>query len=161
MVIGKTAQKLINRFNSLHDDLTSFVANCSDEDWQKVTSAEKWSVGVVGHHIGAVHYDTIDWVKMMVAGEDLPAVTMKMVDKTNAQDAQENANCTQADVLALLQNKGHEVVSTLATLSDEDFQRKAYLKLLNFEPTAKQLVNIVIIRSSQGHLQSMKNTVGT
>ncbi len=160
MVIGETAQKLINRFNNLHDDLTSFVANCSDEDWQKVTSAEKWLVGVVGHHIGAVHYNAIGWVKMMVAGESLPPVTMEMVDETNAQYAQENANCTQADVLALLQNKGNEIVSTLSTLSDEELQRKAYLKLINFEPTAKQLVNIIIIRSSQGHLQSMKATVG-
>ena len=157
---SQRAQKLLTGFENLHEELLLFVETCVDEDWQKVTSAEKWPVSIVARHIGGAHYGVIEWVKLMMAAQPLPPVTMDMVDEMNAKQAKEHANCTQAEVLQLLQKEGEKVVSVISGLSDEELDRSAYLKMLNIEITVEALIKNVIIRISQGHFESMKATVG-
>ncbi len=38
-------------------------------DWNKVTAAEKWSVGVVAHHIASSHEGLSGAVKMLADGK--------------------------------------------------------------------------------------------
>jgi hypothetical protein len=100
--MGQRTKELVERFTAFNNDFIAFVDNCSDEDWRKVCSDEGWTVGVVAHHVAAGHYSSLDLVKMIVAGETLPPLTMETIDQMNAQHAKEHANCTTEEVLGLL-----------------------------------------------------------
>ena len=153
-------QKLLTRFNDLQSELLSFVETCSDENWQKRTSAEKWPVGVVARHIGAGHYGVIGWVQLILADQPLPEITMEMIHQMNDQHAIKHAECTQADVLQLLQKQGEKVATLISGLNDDALDRTTYFKVFNVEMSVEQTIKNVIIRTSKGHFESMKATVG-
>jgi hypothetical protein len=63
----------------------------SDADWKKVTSAEKWSVGVTAHHVAGGHEGILGIVKTIASGQSIPNFTMAMLDEMNAKHAREQA----------------------------------------------------------------------
>ena len=157
---SERVQKLLTRFEDFNGELRSFVETCSDEDWQKVTSAEQWPVGVVARHIGGGHYSVIGWVKLIMANQPLPPITMKMIHKMNAQHAKEHANCTQAEVLQLLQTEGEKITNVISGLNDDALDKKTYFDAFKVEMSVEQVIKNVIIRVSKGHFESMNATVG-
>ena len=91
--MNQKANELAEKFTIFNNEMLALVENCTDEDWQKVCGGEQWTVGVVAHHVAAGHYSALDLVKMIVAGETLPPLTMDTIDQMNVQHAQENADC--------------------------------------------------------------------
>ena len=45
------AESLAKQFEAKAAEMTAVVAKLSDADWKKITSAEKWPVGVTAHHL--------------------------------------------------------------------------------------------------------------
>lgn len=82
-----------------------------------------------------------------------------MVDEANAQHAREHANCTQGEVLEILQTNTATVLNYLPGCSDEALARSAYFRLANGEISAENLFIAVCIDSAQSHLASMKAVV--
>ena len=78
----------------------------------------------------------------------------------NAEHAKEHANCTQADVLQLLQTQGEKVRSVISGLNDDVLDKKTYFDVFKVEMSVEQAIKNVIIRTSKGHFRSMKATVG-
>jgi hypothetical protein len=155
------AEELAQRFTAFNDDLTAFVQNCSDDDWQKTSPAEQWTVGVVAYHIGAGHYGAIETARMIVAGEPLPNMTMDDLNRMNDQLAEENAGCTKDEVLNILDEKGGAVADFVAALGDEDLDRTAFHPVLGADITTEQYVDMVMVQSSSEHLANMKATIFT
>lgn len=154
-----TVQALAERFAAFNQQLMTFVEQCPVDDWQKVTQAEKWSVGVTAHHVGATHYPLIDWVQMFVEGRPLPPVTMAMVDESNRQHAEAHATCTPAEVLEILRRDGDKAITYLLTLADADLDRIGYFPVFETNLSAGQLFAAVFIDYAQQHLESMQATV--
>ena len=152
-------QALADRFTAFNQQLINFVEACPASDWQKVTKAEGWSVGVTAHHVGSIHYPVYNWVQMIVEGMPTPTLTMADVDAMNLQHAQENADCTQEETAELLRLEGDKAVAYLMTLDDAGLDREAYLKVLDTNITAGQLFAGILIDQSEEHLVSMQETV--
>jgi hypothetical protein len=53
--MGAKTEALAKQFESKAQDAAAVFEKLSDEDWKKVTDAEKWSVGVVAHHLASSH----------------------------------------------------------------------------------------------------------
>ena len=153
------AKDLAERLSAFNNDLLAFVDNCSEEDWRKVCSGEGWTVGVVAHHVAAGHCGSLDLVKMIVAGETLPPLTMDVIHKMNAQHAREHADCTREEVLALLRENGAAFVDYLAGLSDTELHHTAYLAAIDDDVSAQQIVEMIILQSAGDHLTSMKDSI--
>ncbi len=154
--MNQRAKDLAERLTTFNNDMISFVENCSDDDWQKVTPGEQWPVGVVAHHVAAGHYGVLDWAKMIVAGEALPELTMDAIDQMNANHAKEHVNCTKSEVLGLLEQNGSSVVSFVAGLDDEKLDRSSHLELVGGEISTEQFFENFIIRTGREHLSNMK-----
>ena len=152
-------QALAERFGAFNQHLIAFVEQCPAADWQKVTQAEKWTLGVTAHHIGATHYPLIDWVQMFVEGRPLPPVTMAMVDESNRQHAEAHANCTPDEVLEILRRDADKALAYLATLNDADLERVGFFPPFATELSTGQLFSAVFIDYAQQHLDSMQATV--
>ena len=54
--------------------------------------AERCTVAALACHIAAVHGATAGFVRAIVAGEALPPLTMEDIDRTNAENAEGNAD---------------------------------------------------------------------
>lgn len=154
--MNQRAKDLAERLTAFNNDMISFVENCSDDDWQKVTSGEQWSVGVVAHHVAAGHYGVLDWAKMIVAGEALPALTMDAIDQMNAKHAEEHVNCTKSEVIGLLKENGSSIISFAAELDDEKLDRTSHLELVGGEISTQEFFENFIIRTGREHLSNMK-----
>ena len=159
--MSQRTKELVERFTAFNNDFITFVENCTDEDWQKVCGGEQWAVGVVAHHVAAGHFGAINFVKMIVAGEAIPEITMEAIDQMNAQHAKEHANCTKDEVLALLRENGSAFAGYLEGLSEADLARTGYLALIGGDVSAQQLIEMVILQSGGEHLNSMKAATGT
>ena len=159
--MSQRTKELVARFTGFNNEFIAFVDNCSDEDWRKVCSGEGWTVGVVAHHVAAGHFGAIDFVRMIVAGEAIPEITMEAIDQMNAQHAKEHANCTREEVLALLRKNGSAFAGYLEGLSEADLGRTGYFAAIGGDVSAQQLIEMVILQSGGEHLNSMKAVTGT
>jgi DinB superfamily len=159
--MSQKTKELVERFTAFKNDFIAFVDNCSDEDWREVCSAEGWTVGVVAHHVAAGHFGAIDFVRMIVAGEAIPEITMETIDQMNAQHAKEHANCTTEEVLALLRKNGSAFADYLEGLSEADLARTGYLAAIGGDVSAQQLIEMIILQSGGEHFDSMKAATGT
>ncbi len=159
--MSQRTKELVARFTGFNNEFIAFVDNCSDEDWRKVCSGEGWTVGVVAHHVAAGHFGAIDFVRMIVAGEAIPEITMETIDQMNAQHAKEHANCTREEVLALLRKNGSAFTGYLEGLSEADLVRTGYLAAIGGDVSAQQLIEMVILQLGGEHLDSMKAATGT
>ena len=158
--MNQKAKELAEKFTIFNNEMLALVENCTDEDWQKVCGGEQWTVGVVAHHVAAGHYSSLDFVKIIVAGETLPPLTMDTIDRMNVQHAQDNADCTRAEVLALLREHGAAFANYLEGLSEADLSRTGYLAPLDGDVSAQQLVEMIIFHSAGDHLTNMKTAIG-
>ena len=158
--MNQKAKELAEKFTSLNNQMLAIVENCTDEDWRKVCGGEQWTVGVVAHHVAAGHYSALDMLKMIVAGEALPPLTMDTINQMNVQHAQEHADCTKEEVLALLRKNGSAFANYLEGLSDADLGRTGYLAIIEGDVSAQQLFEMIILQSAGDHLTSMKATIG-
>jgi len=159
--MGQRTNDLADRFESANNDVIAAVEGCSDDQWRKTTNSEGWSVGVVAHHIASSHEPVAGLVRLVATGQPLPNLTMDMIHAGNAQHAQEQANCTREETLALLKSGGEAAASILRGLSDEQLDRAAPLALLGGkEVSANQLVEMVMIGHPVQHLESINSALG-
>jgi len=159
--MSQRTKELVARLTGFNNEFIAFVDNCSDEEWRKVCSGEGWTVGVVAHHVAAGHFGAIDFIRMIVAGEAMPEITMEAIDQMNAQHANEHANCTKEEVLGLLRENGSAFAGYLEELSEADLLRTGYLAAIGGDVSAQQLIEMVILQSGGEHLDSMKAVTGT
>ena len=158
--MNQRAKDLAERLTTFNNDMISFVENCSDEDWQKVTSGEQWPVGVSARHVAAGHYGALEFAKMIVAGETLPELTMDTIDQMNAKHAKEHTSCTKSEVVGLLKENGSSITSFVAELDDEKLDRTRHLEVVGGEISTQEFIENVIIQSGGEHLSNMKAVTG-
>jgi hypothetical protein len=159
--MGARADALAKQFEATSQALTDAVARLTDADWRKTTAAEKWSVGVVAHHVARGHAAIGGLVKAVASGQAVPHLTMAMIHEQNAQHAREHANCTKADTLELHKKNAAAAAALVRGLSDADLDRSGTV-LAEMPPmTAQQVVERVLINHVNEHLGSIRATVGT
>jgi hypothetical protein len=154
------AKQLVERFRAFNSKMTSLVQACTGEDWLKVCAGEGWTVGVAARHVAAGHYGALELAKMIIAGKQLPEFTAEAVNQMNVQHAGKHANCTQREVLGLLEKNGAAIVSFVNGLDDAELGRSGHLALAGGEISVEQLIDTIIISSGSEHLASMKAAIG-
>jgi uncharacterized damage-inducible protein DinB len=157
--MGARADMLAKRFEEANQTLTDAVAKLSDADWKKTTSAEKWPVAVVAHHVAVAHAGIAGLVKSIASGQHTPSLTMAMIDEGNAKHAKEFANCTKAEALELHKKNAAAAAAVVRGLSDAELDRSG--SPLSGMPvmTTHQVVEGVLINHVNEHLGSIRATV--
>src|SRR5258708_6111241 len=83
--MGTRSEELAKKFDASCGEMNKTVEALSDAEWKKVTSAEKWPVGVVAHHVAVSHEGISGLVQLVAKGQPLPSLTMDMIHAGNAQ----------------------------------------------------------------------------
>ena len=155
------SEDIAERIKAFNDKVIRFVENCSEQDWQKRCESEEWTVGVTARHIGAGHYSVIELVKMIIAGEKLPELTMEDIARMGNEHALEHAECTREEVQTILLENGEILAAYVAALDDSTLDRTGHLAVTGGEVTAGQLIEYVVFQSANEHFASMKSTVSS
>ena len=158
--MGARAESLAKQFETKAAEMTGAITKLSDADWKKVTSAEKWSVGVTAHHVAGGHEGILGIVKTIASGQSIPNFTMAMLDEMNAKHAREQAGCTKAETLALHEKGAAAAAAAVRVLSDAELDRSGTVLTGAPPMTTQQVVEGILISHITGHLGSIRETVG-
>lgn len=153
-------EALAKKFEAKVQEATAVFEKLSEADWKKITTAEKWPVGVTAHHIASSHAGLSGVVKMLGEGKGGPGIQMDMIHAGNAKHAQEFAGCTKADTVALHQKNAAAAAAIVRGLSDEQLDNKGVV-LVGMPPmSAGDIAGGLLCGHVDEHLNSIRATVG-
>lgn len=158
--MGARADALARQFEAKVQEATGVLERLSEADWKKVTAAEKWSVGVVAHHMAGAHELLGSLVKAVGTGQAMPGLSMNDIHAMNARHAQEHAGCTKSETLDLHRKGAAAAAAIVRGLGDADLDRSASVLKEMPSMTAEQLVRGVLIHHIDEHLGSIRSTIG-
>ena len=154
------AESLATQFEARVTAMTETIEKLTDADWKKVTSAEKWSVGVTAHHVAGAHEGIGGIIKAVAAGQSMPNFTTAMLDEMNATHAREHANCTRAETLALHKKNAAAAAGLVRGLSDAELDKSGTVLTGMPAMSTQQIVEGILINHVNEHLASIRATVG-
>jgi uncharacterized protein (TIGR03083 family) len=154
------AETLAKQFETQAAEMTAAIEKLTDADWKRVTTAEKWSVGVTVHHVAGALEPIVGLVKTVAAGQSVPNFTMAMVDEMNAKHAREFANGTKEETLALHRKGVAAAAAAVRALSDAELDRSGTVMTGMAAMTAQQVIEGILINHIKEHLGSIRATVG-
>ncbi|HEY7518215.1 MAG TPA: DinB family protein [Methylomirabilota bacterium] len=154
------AEALAKQFESKVQDATAVIEKLSDADWNKVTAAEQWPVGVVAHHVAQGHEGISRIVKTVASGQPMPHFTMDMLHQMNAQHAKDHAGCTKAATLALHKKNAAAAAAVVRGLTDADLARTGTVLAGNAAMSVEAIVNAILINHIDDHFGSIRKTLG-
>ena len=158
--MASRGKDLAKQFEAKASEATAVLERLSDADWKKVTTAEKWAVGVTAHHIAASHELIAGIIKTIAAGQPGPNIPMDAIHEMNAKHAQDHATCTKAETLALHAQGAAAAAATVRGLSDAQLDRTGTV-LAGLPPmSAAQLAGGLLVGHVDEHLGSIRATVG-
>jgi len=153
-------EALAKQFEAKAQEATTMLERLSDADWTKTTSSEKWTVGVVAHHMAGAHEAIAGIVKTVASGQSVPNFTMDMLHDMNAKHAQEHAKVSKAETVALHKKSAAAASAALRGLSDADYAKSGTV-LVGMPPmSAEQVVGGILMRHIEEHLGSIRSTIG-
>lgn len=152
------AEELALRFEQANGELMKVVESCSDEQWRKTCSGERWTVGVTAHHVAAAYEPIAGMVEGVATGQPVQLPTAEMLDAGNAEHARQFAGCTKAETLELLRRNGQALAKTVRGLSDEQLAglRRREVEIAGQRVSAAQLVEMGVIGHPTSHLESIR-----
>jgi hypothetical protein len=152
-------EALAKKFEAKADEATAVFEKLSDADWKKVTTAEQWPVGVTAHHIASSHAGLSGVLKMLGDGKS-PSIPLDAIHAGNAKHAQEFANCTKAETIALHKKNAAAAAAIVRGLSDAQLDNKGVV-LQGIPPmSAADLAGGLLCGHVDEHLNSIRATVG-
>jgi Mycothiol maleylpyruvate isomerase N-terminal domain len=158
--MGEKAEALARQFDGKARDAVATLQKLGDADWSKLTSAEKWTVGVTAHHLAGALDAVAGIVTGMVSGSPPRGnFTRAMLDAMNAQHARDHAGCTRAETLALFQH-GAAKASAVVRGLDDDLLAMSGTVFTDAPPmTAEQLIMRGLLGHIDEHMASIRRTV--
>lgn len=158
--MGTTSQTLAAQFESKLRDAVSLLRTLEDRDWEKVTEAEQWSVGVTAHHYASILEPVGELVGALAAGQAPTRFTRAALDEMNAQHARDHAHCTRTETIALLERSGASAAAVLRGLTDEQLAKHGTVLTDATPLTVEQLIALVLIKHADQHFGSIRKTIG-
>jgi hypothetical protein len=159
--MGARAEQLASKFEQSCREINLLVERMSDADWRKVTTGEKWSVGVAAHHVAEGHAGITGIIQALAKGQSMPTFTMDMLHEMNAKHAKEHAHTTKVATLELLQTNGAKAAAAVRGLSDADLDRSGTVLAGMPAMSVAQVIEGILINHVNEHMGSIRATIGT
>jgi hypothetical protein len=160
--VSERAADLAAKLDSANAAVIAALESCSTEQLGKTCEGEGWPVTVAAHHIAVSHTGIAGLVQLIANGQPLPAITMEMIDAGNAQHAQEFANVSREETLAMLRKEGQAAVEMVRGLTDEQLDRTAPMAFAGgAEWSAAEVIERVLIGHPEMHGASINAAVAS
>jgi DinB superfamily len=157
--MGAKAEALAKQFETKVQEATAVLDKVSEGDWKKVTSAEKWPVCVVAHHIAMGHQGIAGLIKSAASGQHKPSFGSTELDQMNAQHAKDFANVGKAETVALHKTNAATAATMVRGLDDAALARSAEPLKGMSAMTTEQMIKAILIGHIDEHVGSIRKTV--
>lgn len=117
--VSAQARALSWKLRQAGEALIADLGRCTPEQWQSICADTGWTVGVQAHHIAAGQAALAGLVQGVIAGQPHPPMTMSLLDQINARHAEEFADVTVAETVALLRENVGAAAERYRALTDE------------------------------------------
>ena len=154
------AEALAKQFEQKVREATAVLERLSEADWKKATAGEKWSVGVVAHHLAGGHEAIAGIVKTLAEGKPGPNLSMDALNAMNAKHAQENANCSKSETVTLFKKNAAAAAAIVRGLDDAQLDRTGTVLTSMPAMSAAQFIERALIGHLDEHVGSIRATVG-
>ena len=158
---SERALTLFERFTALTEEVSRYVVALDERQWETLCPEEGRTVGVVLHHAASVLGLIGEAVQAVAEGTPVPADvahrTMEDGTRLNAAHAEEHADCTPAEVLALLQADGPRLADFVVGLTDAQLDHRGVA--WDGEASAEQFIRGALIGHLRRHYQTVRATV--
>ncbi len=158
--MGAKGEELAKRLEAAVKETAAVIGKLSEEDWKRVTGAEKWTVGVTGHHLAGAIGAVAGMITPLASGQFRGAISQALLDEMNASHAKECARCTKAETLALLGENVKAAAAVLRGLTDDQLAASGTVFTDAPPITVGQLVELGLFGHIDGHLGSIRKTAG-
>ena len=158
--MGAKSEALAKQYEAKVQEATGFLEKLSDADWKKTTAAEKWTVGVVAHHVAGGHEGIAGILKTVAGGQSIPNFTLDVLHEMNAKHAQEFVNASKADTVALHKKNAAAAAALVRGLSDADLERSGTVLTGMPAMTVEQIVTNILINHVDEHVKNIKAVIG-
>ena len=156
---SERARALAWRFAHANDALIATIEECTLDQWRAVCTDTGWTVGVQAHHI-AVNEAVIASVAQGVAeGHPHPPMPPGKLDEMNARHAEEFANATKEETLALLRDNGPMAADIYRRLSDAQLALMATLAA-DYTVSVVDLIERHAIGEIERHGEHIRSAIG-
>lgn len=149
---------LADRFDAEIEKAVATLERLSDADWRKVTAAEGWTVGVTAHHYAGALEPISQLIEGLVAGRP-GTLDGRTLDAMNAQHAQDFADCTKAETVALLRKGAVVASSTIRGLTEAELAKSGTVLVDLPQMTVEQLIQAALFGHLEEHFGSIRRTV--
>jgi hypothetical protein len=158
--MGVKSEALAKQFEAKVQDATAVLEKLSDADWKKTTPGEKWTVGVVAHHVAGGHEGISGIIKTVAGGQSIPNFTLDLLHEMNAKHAKEFSGATKAETVALHKKNAGAAAAVVRGLSDEVLDRTGTV-LTGVPPmSVEQIITNILINHVDEHVRSIRAAVG-
>jgi hypothetical protein len=158
--MGSRSEALAKQFEAKVQEAVAVFEQLSAADWNKVTEAEHWTVGVTAHHVASALEPVAGMVTAIVSGQSPGHFTRAMLDEMNARHAQEHAHCTRVETIALVKKGAAAAARVVRGLSDDQLAKSGTVFTDVPPMTAEQLVTGGLITHIDTHIGSIRKAVG-
>lgn len=158
--MGAKSEALAKQFEAKVQEATAVLEKLSEADWKKTTSGEKWTVGVVAHHVAGGHEGIAGIIKTVAGGQSIPNFTMDVLHGMNAKHAQEFSGATKAETVALHKKNASAAAALVRGLSDDDLARTGTVLTGMPAMSVEQIVTNILINHVDEHVRSIRTAVG-
>jgi DinB superfamily len=159
--MGARSEALAEQFEAKVQEAVAVLEKLSAADWKKVTESEHWTVGVTAHHLASALEPVAGIVSTIVSEQSRGNFTRAMLDEMNGRHAQEHANCTQAETIALLKRGAAAAAGVVRGLHDDQLAKSGTVFTDAPPMTVEQVVTSGLITHIDAHFGSIRKTVGT
>ena len=140
--------------------LAEFASTLTDEEWKTKIPGDLRPVGVVVHHVASIYPIEIQFAQVLAAGKPVTGLTWADVHALNAQHAQDNANATKADTLAVLRRNSAAAAEAIRKLTDRELALAAPVSMYADAPlTCQFFLEDHAVRHSYHHLAAIRRIV--
>jgi hypothetical protein len=149
--------RLADRLERGARELAIFAHALTNDDWRRRTPGDGRPVGVIVHHVASVYPLEIRLAHMIVAGTRIVGVTWDTVREMNAAHAEEHADASKLDALALLAENSAAAACAVRSLSDDDLDCAVRISLYgDAELTCQFMLEDHAVRHSYHHLARLR-----
>ena len=158
--MGAKSEALAKQYEAKVQEATGVLEGLSEADWKKTTAAEKWTVGVVAHHVAHGHDGIAGILKTVVGGQSIPNFTLDALHEMNAKHAHEFASAGKTETIALHKKNAAAAAQLVRGLSDADLDRSGTVLTGMPAMTVEQIVTNILINHVDEHVKNIRTAVG-
>ena len=124
---SQQARELAESIEAINLELIQLVRGCSEEQWRTDANDEgdNRSVGVIAHHVGHGHLNTLEWLETALSGNEV-TVTIDDINVENAEHAATYHDVEREETIALLIENGDRLCARVGELTEEELARTAF-----------------------------------